>query len=260
METETVRTKVILCTEERGTWKPKFCIIPRVFLCSSVRENMMENSQIQDRRKPTPGNKNFAHSHLLLKKKETNFSQNCVTVTHIFPENDGEFQWAVMKIYYPVTEVALAEPTWGYRISEHWGSWCSHSGAHEDYDLVTCSVHIVRQKFCRTFGGKHRFRLQLPPASWAFLALLTRRPWRWRRYVPLKRLWNSTQLHGTANHNIALFVVESTCSSHLFKYCYVTRFDGCLLKVPIWRKELKVRGLSPRANCTDRATAACRRI
>jgi hypothetical protein len=65
VEVETLRTKVTLCIEEQKRWKPKFSVY---FYALLLKEKTTELSQLQDRRKPSPENRNFAPLHL---KKKT---------------------------------------------------------------------------------------------------------------------------------------------------------------------------------------------
>jgi hypothetical protein len=53
-----------------------------------------------------------------------------------------------------------------------------HNGGYEVYELLSCNAVCVA--YC----------------------LVALRPWIWRRYVPMKRPWTSTELHGVISDNI----------------------------------------------------------
>jgi hypothetical protein len=50
-------------------------------------------------------------------------------------------------------------------------------------------------------------RFALLAAYFILISWLTLQPWRWRRYVSLKRQWTSTELNGLTTQKIILFTV-----------------------------------------------------
>jgi hypothetical protein len=62
------------------------------------------------------------------------------------------------------------------------------SGDHKEYILL---------------GGNTVTRNE-PPPYWWFLAWFTLRHWRWRRYVPPKRRWTSTEVRGVTAQPVAI--------------------------------------------------------
>jgi hypothetical protein len=94
---------------------------------------------------------------------------------------------------------------------QNWGSHSAECKEHSLLNLTTCSLIDVH----RRFGGKYFFHLHggrinqvinqqvsggresnFPSASRCALLCLTLRLWRWKQYLPMKRRWICTGLHG----------------------------------------------------------------
>jgi hypothetical protein len=97
--------------------------------------------------------------------------------------------------------------------------WSSHSGGYEEFCTFWDITPYSPVKVSRRFGGTYRHHSQgrrasqpeariklcsMPVSCW-FLTWLILRPWRWRRFVPLKCRSIFTGLRGVMSQKIELF-------------------------------------------------------
>jgi hypothetical protein len=69
----------------------------------------------------------------------------------------------------------------------------------------------------RRFEGTYR----LPPAYLLVLAELFLRPWRWRRYAPLKRQLQLNRLNGVISQKLILFITTAVETSDPTRWHYI---------------------------------------
>jgi hypothetical protein len=79
------------------------------------------------------------------------------------------------------------------------------------WDVTPCSLLSCN----RCFGGTYRLHLQVEEnISWYYFL----RPWRWRRYVPPKRLLQLNRLHGVTSQKMILFITTAVKTSNLTQF------------------------------------------
>jgi hypothetical protein len=108
------------------------------------------------------------------------------------PEDSAFCTWSPLATFLLVSRVALA-----YLFTLKMEAVCS-SKMSEDFYQTT--LHYLPED-----------RLCLLHASCWFLSWLTFWPWRWRQYIPLKRWWTYTRVHGITSQKTVPLKIYFPC-------------------------------------------------
>jgi hypothetical protein len=91
------------------------------------------------------------------------------------------------------------------------------------WGVVPCTTVKVYSRFGRTYHLSLGRRVNWPNTYDILLARLTFRPWKWKRYIPLKKLLY-TKLHGATSQKILIFLRTSIPKTFLQTAAWIHYF------------------------------------